>query len=82
MQNKAGLRGAQLPRGVAGGEKQADATPREPLNGASGADLWPCTSGRRRLRQQSSQAHQVVGGAGEGEQGAHLGLLQDAGRLG
>src|SRR5450759_2441447 len=74
MLNKAGLRGAQLSSGAAESGKQADLTPRDPLSGVSGADLWPFTSGRRRLRQQTSHPHQVVGRAGEGEDCAHLGL--------
>jgi len=63
-----------LPRGVAESGKHAGSALCEPLSGASGADLWPFASGRRGLRQQTSQAHQVVGSAGEGEDRGDLGL--------
>ena len=35
---------------------------------------WPVALRQSRLRQQGSQAHQVVGRAGEGEDGGRLGL--------
>jgi len=73
LRKKAGVRGAQLPSGAAKGGQRAGSAPFEPAGRAPKARSWTVSLRQSRLRQQGSQAHQVVGRAAEGEQSGCLG---------
>src|ERR1035437_5966763 len=65
LRKKAGLREAQLSSGVAESGQRSGLPPFDPAEPVPKARSWALTSRRRRLRQQGSQAQQVVGRAGE-----------------